>query len=839
MADLERQAEFSKKLTQWYWQHGRLREGRYALSIEWLNSLYDAGADIQSLRGLAGRDRASVAIWGPSQSGKSTLISNFLDDKDGRDSALTWREDRPFHFSRRVGMPEDVPSLNPFNEGSDASGCVTRFRMAAAVPDPEHPVGVSLGGRQEIMHALAAGYLIECRLDGGDGGEVFWDAQNFLKLMSDLSASSSLDQPSFEIGRDVVRTVDRLIADGYPRYKNLTQAWEKQLRLAFLRTATNARQTDKFWRTLLWDGSRRLSALFDELNHARDRFKRTFRGRSIRCSLDVAALLLDIDSFRASQDNDNDETRRRVRSIRYKVQGDAVCLGTEGDILFEDEFDFGLFQGLVWELQVPLKSSFIESQSAVLSRLLGRADLIDVPGVALQHEGRPEEKIDADSASVTEADLLTKVLKRGKTASIISRYARDREIDNLLLLARGGKFVASPKQLISGVEAIWRFYAGTDRPAIPPRVTTFLCLTFMSDVINQIGDSGLTANGLRVYRDVLGALGPAADPNNVRTFMVTYPQYSVGKIIIEDEMLPEVERQIENDAWFRGQFLRDDSKASLPAMLREEDGGVTHLLHSLEASVDHANPDDIVAEGQARNHKILRDVLAAALPQRERVGDEIRQAIDAFIEGINQQLSTSRNAKEAGRALSRDLRATLGVAYRELDIPEAGQSSQAAIRAYLEHQITNWKDRANALRILSKFDLNERQQRLVLEGLATRINAKRISQWLFRFIRDDMSRQDREHLRFYIATQMANDIVGESFWDHQTVAISDHSTDEMLDACQSQFDAWNTAMTPRETPHYDMVVAPILNRLTQVMDDLEVDDWEEQPGDAEIEGMSL
>ncbi|MBK8093578.1 MAG: hypothetical protein IPK32_16770 [Verrucomicrobiaceae bacterium] len=86
----------------WYWEHGHKREDQYEVSrgscLDSLYAVHDRAAAIER-SGL--NPRPCMALWGPSQTGKSTLLSGYLDvdgDELGLQSALTWSQAEPVRF---------------------------------------------------------------------------------------------------------------------------------------------------------------------------------------------------------------------------------------------------------------------------------------------------------------------------------------------------------------------------------------------------------------------------------------------------------------------------------------------------------------------------------------------------------------------------------------------------------------------------------------------------------------------------------------------------------------------------------------------------------------------
>src|SRR5688572_8833491 len=99
---------FSRDLIDWYWKHGWRRTEEYAIPTSgWLKDLYDLEVHIAAIQGARADSRPTMAIWGPSQTGKSTLMSAFIDaqaryvkteGEDGQGSALHWPGGSPAFF---------------------------------------------------------------------------------------------------------------------------------------------------------------------------------------------------------------------------------------------------------------------------------------------------------------------------------------------------------------------------------------------------------------------------------------------------------------------------------------------------------------------------------------------------------------------------------------------------------------------------------------------------------------------------------------------------------------------------------------------------------------------
>ncbi len=289
----------------WYWQQGVQRAGEYDLSGAWLDQLYQVRDAALAVEEASASGRPCMALWGPSQSGKSTLLSRYLDAPAHPDavSALQWAGDAPVAFVGRPDKPGCV-HLNPYNQQRDASGCVTRFTLRREIADPRHPVEVKLASEEQVLHALAAGYLMECDTRSAEARETFHEAAGLDHRLAELKtrfcAQGLPNRPARERLQTVLNVLDDLIAADWPRYRNLRPDWKSlRPRLAsdpLLRSDAGALADFAAW--LFWDGQPDLTALWQKLLAQRTKILGLAAGRPILCSYETARLFLDIDAYR-------------------------------------------------------------------------------------------------------------------------------------------------------------------------------------------------------------------------------------------------------------------------------------------------------------------------------------------------------------------------------------------------------------------------------------------------------------------------------------------------------------------------------------------------------------
>jgi hypothetical protein len=682
----------------WYWQKGAQRAGEYDLSGAWLDALYqarDAAAAVEAARAWG---RPSMALWGPSQSGKSTLLSRYLDaPADPKAvSALQWDREMPVAFVGRPDKPDCV-HLNPYNQQHDASGCVTRFTLCREVPEPRHPVELKLATEEQALHALAAGYVMECDTRTAKGREVFHEAasvdRKLFELRARFRARAAASRPVRERLQTVLNVLDDLIAADWSRYRNLAPDWKSlRPRLAsdpLLRA--DAAALGEFGAWLFWDGQASLSALWQKLLRQRDKILKQAAGRSIFCSHHVARLFLDIDAYRKVAQGDGAKT---VGAIGYVAGEQRLCLGLGlPNALFADAEEFGLWQGLVWEMTLPVNAALLPQDSPA-ARVLQAADLLDFPGVALSYPGGERKKPEQLSA----AQLLTEVLKRGKTASIVVTRSRQLGIDGFSILNRIQAPPAQPTQLLAGIQA-WVRALGQPWPPPPGTVSLNLVLTFAARLVNGVVDSihlrRPSADFSPVF-EFLNKLGDLANPQWVQFFTTTYPRFDEGCTRGSAAEIESAARLISESADFRRHL--GNCMGSVAAMIKggaaDGDGGTDYFLNALAAQAQQSRVPALLARRGQELRQQFAALLEAALPpaaageaRRDQELEAWGRALEAAIDLCRQQ---NREADGAAQ-VSQGLRQLLNVEPELLEpIPLASQNPDW--RAYVESQLLRWRE---------------------------------------------------------------------------------------------------------------------------------------------------
>lgn len=435
---------FANELLEWYWQFGVRRSDTYEIPKDnWLRRLYERRNLAARIADSLGNTRPAMAVWGHSQTGKSTAISNYVDEgadlaqladpaKAGENTALHWEGGTPAFFvvpNAGKEYPHMISRvLNPYNGGKDGSACLGRFVAGSLTPQPGRhhvrdaafPIELEFVTPVELWHAFARGYASECEgpeRDGGARRQTVWTLPELKQRLSRHRKSSpttgstkappSVDRRAVECLIDFCEIVEQLAAAKLPNFEQLTESpkdWA-EFRASLLEKADHRPllasfdAAEAFACDVLFDGFATLRTYYREMRAFWEKLagpKGEWTGKTVLCSIEAATALLNMDAahYAFLGPDANPQSPRSLvceltANLRYSVDGELVRIGLDPKLpkrLAPRANDFAILQGLVWELRIPLNLDHL--QPSPFREFIDGCDLLDFPGVANTTTGR-------------------------------------------------------------------------------------------------------------------------------------------------------------------------------------------------------------------------------------------------------------------------------------------------------------------------------------------------------------------------------------------------------------------------------------------------------------------
>lgn len=766
---VQRQQSLAYNLVEWFWTDGRRRperppgaaewEGNYEQFAlppgTWLRQLYEVRDGLASVIKAAGAERPAVALWGMSQTGKSTSVSAFIDenvqvseaqpDRDGTNGGLHWPGGRPFFFvapHRDTEQGDVYPlhwyerSLNPFNSGLDASSCLSRFVAGSVkaepgrleVKDPLHPVQVHLVPPGDLLHALARGFDSECLGPALKGRQEEWTVERFDRMLGLFREKRHRENPpppnrvAYERMLACVITLDDLVyarVETFAKLRLNDADWQSRLELLLSDPLLigDPQAADDFAAEIFWGSSPVFTARFKAMRGLHDQLVREWAGRPVFASLPASSLLLDmaacVNAFKPRQGADTREGKqqRLIEALGYRVVNDQIQVGCGPEYnvrLGLSAEQFSNFQGLVWELVIPVNvenlvpSPFLD--------LVSEADLLDFPGVG-RDEKNETNRLNADPKRLGESkgqpctieSFYSEVVKRGKTASIVATYSRRLTIESFAILQNIDKDEPSnhaTDQIANGIRTWLRnmapeFVEGTGER--PRGVSLNLGLTFWGEFVDQSKPD--RALNFEMRKKFYGKLGVLADPDVTTIFALNYHWMKGPRVHFTQPFrrgAPLYERVV-SESEFQRMFRNPISRQSLAEMTEDPagngSGGADFLFRQLTEQVRSLGAEARAARFQPvieRLRQTLQSLLAWRHLRRPQVDTDNRvEEIDAFILRTRAAIETQL---EAGvRRASYALTQLLDVDPESIVLPPLGRPGLTA--DYIGKLFTEWKNR--------------------------------------------------------------------------------------------------------------------------------------------------
>ena len=585
--------------------------GVTAEALAWVNHAENAdlvGAEAKSLTrmmrraarrakrlGRAAETPMSVSVFGPSQAGKSFLVSVLARPENGR-------------LVGSFGATEldYISEVNPEGEG-ESTGVVTRFTMARADTPPDAPIKLVLLSEADILRTLLNSFF-----NDGDESEVPPETEELTAHLERFRARVGPDQPGLD--EDAVFEVAEYVEKVFR--KSAYAAALKPFWDAAAEIAPGLSRPDRAaFFAVIWGGHAPLSGLYERLASALDRVRHA------------------------------DEVHAGLEALTPRDQSiiDVKTLSGLGGADVGPPLALTLASGAAVTLPraevCALTAELVFPMRDQPSDLFSRTDLLDFPGARNRFE-EPLEKTLSDPAK-----SLHELLLRGKVAYLFDRYVENQEITSMLLCVPGSNMETLD---LPGLVDNW---IALTHGATPAQRAESACVLFfvLTKFDMQLGDSAadggeVTRFERRMKASLLERFGRGQDgwveewtPGRPfdNCFWLRNPNYYVDGLIEYDGSRREVRLRTEKEARIAElkagclaaapvQRHFADPSAAWDAALALNDGGVSYLTTALAAV---CKPDAKQTQIRVQLDQIRSDLARAVAPFH--VSDDVEARIDA------------------------------------------------------------------------------------------------------------------------------------------------------------------------------------------------------------------
>lgn len=531
-----------------------------------------------------------VAVFGPSQSGKSYLISALA--RRGQDSVTAMFEGRALDFVR---------DINP-EGGQEATGLVTRFTLRPPAALPGHPVALRLLSQTDVIKILGNTFL-----EDFDPAEVDIPSPELVQSHCAKFAARAGAEPVDRLTEDDVddlREYFEGLFRGHPLVPGLGSAFWAQAAAIAPRLPVAERAA---FFAILWNGHEAFTAAARELLAALaalDFPDEAFAPLDALSPRETS--IIDVRTLFALGDATDGKLAVRTRAGRQAMLPRAALAA------------------LVAELTIALRDKPWD--------FFDVTDLLDFPGA------RSREKLTQPGRFLAEPGKLPGLFLRGKVAYLYQRYCAEQEITSMLLcIGPSNQEVRTlPRMIKDWVDGT---LGATPEERARHRNALFLVLTkFDTEFEEKKGATEGTGSRwtIRLNASLLDFFGKEHDwPRNwaagrpfANTYWLRNPNVAAKHILDYDGQGREAAVRASEAARLarlREEFLSNedgrrhfaDPPRAWDAAMTLNDGGISYLAESLRPVCDPA-----IKRGQiAARLEALRADMAARLAPYWHSGD--------------------------------------------------------------------------------------------------------------------------------------------------------------------------------------------------------------------------
>ncbi len=514
---------------------------------------------------VAAKRKMCVGVFGPSQSGKSYLISTLARDSEGKLFADFDGEQRNF-----------ITEINP-EGGKESTGLVTRFTTTAPTNLPEgHPIRLRLLTECDVVRVLANTYYADCEHKEAP------DQDALLQDMKNLDALYNA-QKTPEIESDDVEELREYMHRNFasrPRVQLLQRAyWQRAIQLA---PGLDLQGRAKLF-SLIWDKVEAFTDLYIKLCSA---LQQLGNPEEAHCAIEAliprGQSIIDVALLKDLHEHNNNA---------------ADTLNIIGKNGLSTKLPRAIITALTAEITIYMREKPDD--------FFDHTDLLDFPGY------RSRLQLEDIGRELQREGTLEKLFLRGKVAYLFERYCAEKELTSMLLCIGPGN-----QDVQELPRAVQHWIASTHGDTPTRRAATsadfgpalFFILTKM-DVEFEEKEGAISVEGrwtTRIEASLLEFFGKTDDwPTNWdgqnafdNIFLLRNPNIKAkalfnfadnAEISIREDQLPHVQKI--RDAFLQSPLVQRHVKNAATvwdAAMTLNDGGITLLRTSLRPL---CNPD--------------------------------------------------------------------------------------------------------------------------------------------------------------------------------------------------------------------------------------------------------
>lgn len=546
-----------------------------------------AKSNVKSLRRItrrarklarAARSRMSVSVFGPSQAGKSFLVSVLARPQGGELVAA---------YNDPDGALDYLKEVNPEGQG-ESTGLVTRFTMLREDTPHHFPIKLILLSEADILRIIVNSFF-----NDGDGSEEPPETADLAAHFERFAGKAGTPVPGLSADDvlEVGEYVDKVF--GRSAYAaSLKSFWEEAADLAPRLTRADR---EAFFQ-IVWGGHAPLSRLYRTLA---DALAQLDHAEVVYAGLDALVpretSIIDVKTLKGLSGED--------------VGADLKLRGLDGR---ERTLSRGAICALAAEMNFPIRTQ--------PSEFLGTTDLLDFPGA----RNRFDAPLSVTFSTGNVEDNIRELLLRGKVGYLFDKYVENQVITSMLLCIPGGNMETMS---LPGLTENWISLTHGNAPTARASVDTtlFFVLTKFDELLVDSGADGGVSNRFkrRMEASLLEKFTKGADkwvsawtpgqPFN-NCFWLRNPKYPAEAVI---EYRDGREVSLRADKTSRLEELKQgylsvdlvrrhfsDPAAAWDAAMALNDGGVAYLTAALTRV---AKPDSKLRQIRGQLDKIVQD----------------------------------------------------------------------------------------------------------------------------------------------------------------------------------------------------------------------------------------